>query len=120
MIFNVLRYATRQAILQAARKSLLVLEGRKIRFSPDYSNYAVKRRQAFHQAMNSARVKGLDFFLLYLATLKIKEGTQYRAFTSPTDAEDYVARAASHSPAAIDMSEASDSTKENAEEEVQD
>lgn len=107
-------------VLIAARKCPLVLEGRKIRFSLDYSNHAVKRRQAFHQAMNSARGKGLDFFLLYPATLKIKDGTQYRAFTSPTDAEDYVAQAASHSFAAVEITEASDSTKENAVEEVQD
>lgn len=96
LIFNVLRYTTRQAILQAARKNPLIIEGRKIRFSPDYSNYTVKRRQAFHQVMNTARNKGLDFFLLYPATLKIKEGSQYRAFTSAEDAERYVDRASTH------------------------
>lgn len=93
LIFNVLRYSTRQAILQAARKNPLFIEGRRIRFSPDYSNYTVKRRQAFRQAMDSARDKGLDFFLLYPAALNIKEGTQYIAFTSAEDAEDYVKRA---------------------------
>ena len=45
LIFNALRFTTRQAILQAARKSPLVVGGRKIRFSSDYSNYTVKRRQ---------------------------------------------------------------------------
>ena len=90
LISNVLRYTTRQAILQAARKSPLVVGGRKISFSPDYSNYTVKQRQAFYQTMDAARIKGLDFFLLYPATLKIKVGTQYRAFTSAEGAEDYV------------------------------
>uniref|UniRef100_A0A3Q0RYJ6 L1 transposable element RRM domain-containing protein n=1 Tax=Amphilophus citrinellus TaxID=61819 RepID=A0A3Q0RYJ6_AMPCI len=91
LIFNVLCYTTRQAILRAVKKSPLTIDGRKIRFSPDYSNFTVKRRQAFHQAMDAAHTKGLDFFLLYPATLKIKEGTEYRSFTSSKEAEDYVA-----------------------------
>ncbi|KAJ7983695.1 hypothetical protein DPEC_G00373910 [Dallia pectoralis] len=94
LIFNVLRHTTRQLILQAAWKSTPVVEGRKIRFSPDYSNYTVKRRQAFYPAMDSARVRGLDFFLLYPATLKIRDGPQYRAFTSAGEAEEYINRAA--------------------------
>ena len=71
LIFNVLRYTTRQAILRAAKKDPLSVDGRKVSFSPDYSNFMVKRRQAFHQAMDTARNKCLDFFLLYPATLKI-------------------------------------------------
>lgn len=71
LIFNVLRYSTRQAILRAARKDPLSIEGRRIRFSPDFSNFTVKRRQGFHQAMDAARAKGLDFFLLYPATLRV-------------------------------------------------
>ena len=96
LIFNVLRYTTRQAILRAAKKDPLSVDDRKVRFSPDYSNFTVKRRQAFHQAMDAARNKCLDFFLLYPATLKIKEGAQYRSFTSPKEAEDYVNSAASN------------------------
>ena len=99
-------------ILQAAWKSPLVIEGRKICFSSDYSNYTVKQRQAFYQTTDSARVKSLDFFLRYPATLKIKEGTQYRAFTSAKDAEDDVNRAASHPPAATEMTDALDSITE--------
>lgn len=112
LIFNVLRYTTRQAILQAARKNPLSIDGRRIRFSPDYSNYTVKRRQAFRQAMDSARARGLDFFLLYPATLKIKEGTQYVAFTSAEDAEDYVNRAAPPSSISA-MTVASDTATES-------
>lgn len=91
LIFNVLRYPTRQAILQAARKDPLTIGGRRIRFSPDYSSFTVKRRQSFHQAMDAARAKGLDFFLIYPATLKIKDGAQYKAFTSPGEAESFLA-----------------------------
>ena len=91
LIFNVLRYPTRQAILRAARKEPLSINGRRIRFSPDYSNFTVKRRQGFHQAMDAARAKGLEFFLLYPATLKVKDGAQHKAFTSPKEAEDFLA-----------------------------
>lgn len=91
MIFNMLRYSTRQAILRAARKDPLSIEGRRICFSPDFSNFTVKRRQGFHQAMDAARAKGLDFFLLYPATLKIKDGAQYKAFISPKEVEDFLA-----------------------------
>lgn len=76
LIFNVPRYRTRQ--------------GQKVSFFPCYSNVTVKRRQAFYQAMDTARDKCLDFILLYPATWKIKEGTLYRSFTLPKDAEDYV------------------------------
>lgn len=87
LIFNVLRYPSRQAILNAARKDPLSINGRKIRFSPDYSSFTVNRRQAFHKAMDTARAKGLDFFWIYPATLKIKDGAQYKVFTSPEEAE---------------------------------
>ncbi|TWW81684.1 hypothetical protein D4764_01G0014990 [Takifugu flavidus] len=87
LIFSVLRYSSRLAILRAAKKDPLSINGRKIRFSPDYSNFTVRRRQSFQRAMDTARAKGLDFFLLYPATLKIKDGAQFKAFTSPKEAE---------------------------------
>ena len=47
LIFNVLRYTTRQAILRAAKKDPVTFEGMRVRFAADYSNHVVKRRQAF-------------------------------------------------------------------------
>lgn len=32
----------------------------------------------------------MDFFFIYSATLKIKDGAQNKAFTSPSEAEDFV------------------------------
>lgn len=66
LIFNVLRYLTCQAILHAARKDPLSINGQRIRFSPDYSSFTVSRRQAFYKAMDTARDKGLDFFYCIL------------------------------------------------------
>ena len=72
--------------------------------------------------MDSARTKALDFFLLYPATLKIKEGAQYRAFTSAEDAEKYVSRAPSRPHTATETTDgpAANRNDENALEEVQD
>lgn len=61
LIFSVLHYSTHQAILCAARKDLLSINGLRICFSPDDSNFTVKRRQALHQAMDTAPAKGLEF-----------------------------------------------------------
>lgn len=57
---------TRQHILRAAKKTPLIMDGRRSRFSPDYSSHTVKRRQAFSPAMNTARARGVEFFLLHL------------------------------------------------------
>lgn len=100
LIFNVLRYSSRQAILRAARKDPLSINGRRIRFSPDYSNFTVRRRQSFQRVMDTARAKGLDFFLLYPATLKIKDGSQFKAFTSPREAEDFLTSVRAPTPVA--------------------
>lgn len=90
LIFNTLRFTTRQLILRASKKSPLVMNGRSVRFSPDYSGYTVKRRQAFAQAMNTARNKGVEFFLLYPATLKVKAAGKTEVFQSVAVAEDFI------------------------------
>lgn len=89
-IFNTLRFTSRQLILRAAKKSPLIVNGRSVRFSPDYSGYTVKRRQAFTQAMNTARNKGVEFFLLYPATLKVKAAGKTEVFHSADDAEEFI------------------------------
>uniref|UniRef100_A0A3P8UEM9 L1 transposable element RRM domain-containing protein n=1 Tax=Amphiprion percula TaxID=161767 RepID=A0A3P8UEM9_AMPPE len=90
LIFNTLHYTTRQAILRAAKKDPVTVDGKTLRFAVDYSNHTVKRRQSFAQAMDTARNRGIEFFLLYPATLKIKTGTDYQTFNHPTDAEDFL------------------------------
>ena len=59
-----------------------------MRFAADYSNHTVKHRQAFTQVMDTARERGVEFFLLYLATLKVKDGAAYRVFNNPREAEE--------------------------------
>lgn len=90
LIFNTLRFTTRQLILRAAKKSPLIVNGRSVRFSPDYSGYTVKRRQAFSEAMNMARIKGVEFFLLYPATLKVKAAGKIETVQSADAAEQFI------------------------------
>uniref|UniRef100_A0A3B4V1X0 L1 transposable element RRM domain-containing protein n=1 Tax=Seriola dumerili TaxID=41447 RepID=A0A3B4V1X0_SERDU len=90
LIFNVLRYTTRQAILRAAKKDPVTVDGKRVRFAADYSNHTVKRRQAFTQAMDTVRERGVEFFLLYPVILKIKDGPDYRVFSNSREAEDFL------------------------------
>lgn len=92
LIFCCLRYTIRQDILTSARKKPPVIDGRKLRFSPDYSPHTVKRRLAFSTAMDQARANGIEFFLIYPATLKIKsKAGAVETFQSPRKAEEYIA-----------------------------
>lgn len=90
LIFNVLRFTTCQSIMRAARKKTIAVGGKNIRLSSDYSNYTLKKRQAFSHAMDMARAKGVDFSLHYPATLRVKVGMQTEFFESPADAEAFV------------------------------
>lgn len=74
LILSVLCYSSCQAMLHAAKRDPLSINGQKIRFSLDNSNFSVRRRQSFQQVMDTAQAKTLDFFLLYPATRKIKDG----------------------------------------------
>lgn len=42
------------------------------------------------QAMDTARERGVEFFLLYLATLTIKDEADYRVFNKSSEAEDFL------------------------------
>lgn len=91
LIFCCLRYTVRQGILAAARKNPPVIAGRKLRFSPDYSAHTLRRRLAFSSTMNQARASGIEFFLIYPATLKIKsKDGAMETFQCPKRAEEYL------------------------------
>ena len=48
--------------------------------------------------MDAAGAKGLDFFLLHPATIKVRDGVQYKVFTSPKEAEDVLPSVPAPSP----------------------
>lgn len=91
LIFCCLRYTVRQNILAVARRNPPVVAGRKLRFSPDYSAHTLRRRLAFSSAMDQARTSGIEFFLIYPATLKIKsKAGAMETFQCPRKAEEYL------------------------------
>ncbi|XP_062373962.1 uncharacterized protein LOC134062095 [Sardina pilchardus] len=73
MIFRLLRYPDRQAILQGARKAKPPLpNGPKLEFYADYFAGTAQRRSAFKGLRARCRQMGIDTFLIYPAILRIK------------------------------------------------
>ncbi|KAI4830857.1 hypothetical protein KUCAC02_002461 [Chaenocephalus aceratus] len=68
--------------------SLGNLKGELMRAHRIYSDD--RKKQAFSRAMDTARAKGVELFLLYPATLKVKGAGQVKTFHSPGHAEDFI------------------------------
>ncbi|MGH0138112.1 UNVERIFIED_CONTAM: hypothetical protein FKN15_016099 [Acipenser sinensis] len=66
LIFNLLKYSDRQAILHAARKDSSRSVPGNIRFFPDFSNFTAQRCKAFSHHIGFAPSRALQAFLLYL------------------------------------------------------
>lgn len=91
MIFQLLRYPDCQAILQGARKAKPSLpNGTRLEFYPDYSGGTTRRRSAFKGVRAKFRQWGIDTFLIYPATLRIKVKGANKSFTSPEEAEQFL------------------------------
>lgn len=90
LICKMLRNTDRDRILKAARGSRIEVGGREIRFAADYSNYTIKRRRSFSQAMETARKLGFTPFLIYPAKLKLFRGSEVHLFETQTEAEDFL------------------------------
>lgn len=90
LICKMLRFTDRDRILKAARLTPLTIGDRSIRFSADYSQHTIARRRLFSAAMDTARKRGVQAFLLYPARLKVIRGSLQRVFDSHTEAEDFL------------------------------
>lgn len=87
VIFKLLNYVDRQAILKGARAAYPVKHHQdNILFFPDYSLETTKRRKEMAEARKKMENLGLQPFLLYPATLKITYNGRQLLFKSPTDA----------------------------------
>ncbi len=70
MIFRLLRYPDRQAILQGARKAKPTLPGgTSLEFYADYSPETAQKRKAFSAVRAKLHQKGAETFLIYPALL---------------------------------------------------
>lgn len=92
VIFKLLDFNDRQAILNGARAVPSVMHGSDtIRFFPDYSAETTKKRKAFTDVRKRIESFGIETFLLYPATLKITHrGGGHTHCQSPAEAEQFL------------------------------
>ncbi len=91
MVFRLLRYPDRQAILQGARKAKPTLPGgTSLEFYADYSPETVQRRKAFSAIRAKLQQKGAETFLIYPAILRVTYKGQKHSFESPEDPDKYI------------------------------
>lgn len=94
MIFKVLRYQDRNAILQGAREARknapIQDAGRTIRFYADYSAFTSEKRKAYGEVMKELYERGIPAFLIYPATLRMTINGEQRTFTSAREAAQFL------------------------------
>ncbi|MGH0168927.1 UNVERIFIED_CONTAM: hypothetical protein FKN15_063718 [Acipenser sinensis] len=92
LIFKLLRYNDRQAILKAYRQpGTQISQGQsKLLLFPDYSNFTAKHRKAFAPIQSSLKQMGIQSFLLYPSKLKIVHNGQSNVYSTPQDAQQFV------------------------------
>lgn len=105
IIFKLLDYSDRQAILNGARAVFPVKHGTDtLRFFPDFSADTTKKRKAFAEVRKRIEASGIQTFLLFPATLKITYRGRQTLCRSPSEAEQFIlsnnlpCRSASSSP----------------------
>lgn len=93
MIFKVLIYQDRQAILDGARevsKRGPILDGEnQLKFFADYSTYTWQKRRSFADTWKELQVAGIQSFLIYPAILRIMHNGEKLSFSSPQEAEEF-------------------------------
>ncbi|KAL2091647.1 hypothetical protein ACEWY4_013910 [Coilia grayii] len=92
LIFRLLRWQDRSAILAGARKVYPVkfTNGATLLFFPDFSPVTTAKRKSFSPVMKKATAMGLEPFLIYPALMKMDHGGKKMTFDCPQAAEDFV------------------------------
>lgn len=91
LIFKLLDYADRQAILKGAKEAYPVRHKEHIlSFYPDYSNEMARKRMEFNQVRKKMTALGLRPFLVYPAELKLTHRGQSLIFKTPQEAEKFL------------------------------
>ncbi|KAL2095410.1 hypothetical protein ACEWY4_010129 [Coilia grayii] len=90
LIFRLLDYGDRQAILKGARLQQIKHENQDLLFFPDYSQETTSKRKAFTPLYKKMASAGLQPFLRYPAQLKITYRGRSLEFGSPHEAEDFL------------------------------
>ncbi|KAI4889624.1 hypothetical protein NFI96_030685 [Prochilodus magdalenae] len=92
LIFKVLRYNDRLAILKAFRQpgTKIVHDQAHLLFFADYSSVTVQKRKAFSSCMSTIKQKGIPNFLLYPAKLKVIINSEMHVFSSIEEADRFI------------------------------
>lgn len=94
LLFRVLRYPDRQAILQGAREVMKTEAIRDqdhlLRFFADYSGFTSRKRQAFGSLQRELHALGIPNFLIYPAVLRVNHGGNQQSFDSVKKAEQFL------------------------------
>ncbi|KAL1254326.1 hypothetical protein QQF64_016555 [Cirrhinus molitorella] len=94
LIFRVLRWHDRSAILKGARQAYLVkyTQGNvTLLFFPSFSPATTTKRKSFNPVLKKMTALGLQPFLTYPAVIKLRHKDEQMMFDSPQKAEDFVA-----------------------------
>uniref|UniRef100_H2ZT69 L1 transposable element RRM domain-containing protein n=1 Tax=Latimeria chalumnae TaxID=7897 RepID=H2ZT69_LATCH len=93
LIVKLLRYPTRDLLLQAAKlKGQVMWREHRISIFPDWSRELQLKRQWFWDIRKILREKKIKYGLFYPAILKITVNGEALAFTNPEDARKFLAR----------------------------
>ncbi len=91
VIFKLLCYNDRQAILKEARNSpSLSYEGAKLWFFPDFSKGTSQKRKDMSEKRKRLQQLGIESFLLCPAVVKVINGQEQILFKTPADLERFV------------------------------
>lgn len=89
MIFRLLRYTDRQAILEGARKAKPTLtDGTKLQFFADYGPGTTKERQKYKEIRARLWQRKIDAYLIYPAILKVNYKGVKMSFNSAEEASE--------------------------------
>ncbi|RXM35482.1 LINE-1 type transposase domain-containing protein 1 [Acipenser ruthenus] len=90
LLFKLLRYTDRQAILQGTRNTQpMEVNGRRLSFFVDYSQPMASKRKAFSEVRARLRREGVESFLIYPAVLRVSYGGEKLSFGSVAEVETF-------------------------------
>ncbi|KAL1277460.1 hypothetical protein QQF64_024133 [Cirrhinus molitorella] len=91
LIFKLLRFQDRNAILNGARAAGQILhKGNSLLFFPDYSNQTAMKRREMNQSRKRLTQLGISSFLIYPATIKVTHRGSTSLLQTPTDVKVYI------------------------------
>lgn len=90
VIMKLLRFTDRDKIIKVARSAPMEIEGKTLRFAPDYSPFTFRRRLAFSTVMDALQKLNFRTFLLYPAKLKAVRGEAIHLFNNPQEVRDFM------------------------------